>query len=122
MHKGRRLTRAKDFAAIRREGRSWSDAALVLLARRNSLEVSRVGFSVGRRIGNAVMRNRTKRRLREVVRAAALEGGWDLVLIARKGAASVDFRSLRRSVTRLLMRAGVLETSPRPVSTSCKAN
>ena len=120
MRKERRLTRQADFAAVRREGRSWADGLLVLLARRNSLDVTRFGFSVGKRTGNAVVRNRTKRRLREVVRDLPVQEGWDLVLIARKDAASVDYHGLSRSSTALLRRAGILVTSRRSVPRSCK--
>lgn len=108
MPRDTRLTRASDFAAARRHGRTWSDRWLVLVARRNQRDVSRVGFSVGRRVGNAVVRNRTKRRLREAVRLTPAQGGWDLVIIARRDAASAGFGRLSRSVTDLFERAGVL--------------
>jgi ribonuclease P protein component len=108
MRKERRLTRQADFAAVRRRGRSWADGLLVLLARRNSLAVTRFGFSVGKRTGNAVVRNRTKRRLREAVLDLPVQEGWDLVLIARKGAASADYHGLCRSSKALLRRAGIL--------------
>ena len=65
MRKERRLTRARDFAAVRNEGRAWSDRCLVVVVRPNDTDTCRVGFSVGKRLGNAVVRNRTKRRLRE---------------------------------------------------------
>jgi ribonuclease P protein component len=107
-----RLTRAADFAAARREGRSWSDNVLVLIARPNGLGVSRAGYSVGKRVGNAVVRNRAKRRLRESVRGSHIEKGWDLVFIARKDASGADFHTLDRSVTALVERAGVVERPP----------
>lgn len=112
MHKDRRLTRASDFTVVRREGNSYSDRFLVLLARPNGLPVTRVGFSVGKRLGNAVQRNKAKRRLRETVRLAPLDGGWDLVVIARGGASTADYGTLSRSIANLLTRAGIL-TAPR---------
>ena len=59
---------------------------------------------MGRRVGKAVVRNRVKRRLREVVRQADLQEGWDLVLIARGPAAQADLRQLQQSVQELLAR------------------
>lgn len=107
MGKENRLTNTKDFAAVRSRGRGWSDGLLVLGAARNSLDVSRVGFSVGKRNGNSVARNRLKRRLREAVHRIPLREGFDIVLVARRGAASADFDGLCRSVEKLSERAGI---------------
>ena len=117
----RRLTRASDFAAVRREGRAWSDRLVVLLARRNGLDVSRAGYSVGKRVGNAVTRNKAKRRLREAVRNTAVRVGWDLVFVARKDASSADFHDLNRSVTSLIRRAGVLGSAQEVAPPSSEA-
>ena len=108
MEKTRRLTKADDFLAVRRMGRSYSDRLLVLLALKNAVDNTRVGLSVSRRVGNAVQRNRIKRMLREVFRGSVLIQGWDLVVIARQDAVKVDFIKLNASATTLLKRAGVL--------------
>ena len=111
MRKDRRLRKSREFAAVRREGKSWSDRLLVLIARPNGLDITRFGFPVGKRIGNAVVRNKVKRRLREVARLTEIQEGWDLVLIARKDASSADFHRLRSSMTRLFKRAGILDNT-----------
>ncbi len=106
-----RLTKAADFAAVWRRGRRRSDALLVLIARRNGLSVARFGFSVGKRVGKAVVRNLVKRRIREAARAAPIRAGWDVVISARSGAAEADYHRLNRSLTTLMRRAGLLDDS-----------
>ena len=103
-----RLTEARDFAALRREGRSGADRLLVVVVRPNGREWSRVGFSVSKRLGNAVVRNRTKRRLREAVRLVHVSKGLDFLVIARKDAPDVEFEKLCRSLKTLFKRTGIL--------------
>ena len=119
MQKERRLRKSKDFATVWREGKSWSDRLLVLVARPNGLEVTRFGFSVGKRLGKAVVRNKVKRRLREAARLTKVQDGWDLVIIARKDASAADYHGLNRSMRGLLKRARILENS---CQDSAKAN
>lgn len=108
MQRDLRLTERKQFSFVQREGRGWSDRLLVLKAVPNGLEHSRFGFSVGRRVGTAVVRNRVKRRLRAVVSHAPVVKGWDIVFIARDAAASADYQELREAGFALLSRAHLL--------------
>ena len=112
MRKDQRITKTESFAVARSEGKSWSDRFLVLIARSNGATLSRFGFSVGRRVGGAVIRNKVKRRLREAARQAQVQNGWDMVVIVRKKGSSADFHMLRRSMNNLMKRAGVLDVSP----------
>ncbi|MCY3638308.1 MAG: ribonuclease P protein component [Chloroflexi bacterium] len=112
MQKRHRLRKSKDFVAARREGKSWADRMLVLVARRTDNECSRFGFSVSKRVGNAVVRNRIKRRLKEAARTEylpRLSESWDLVVIARKDAANADYHRLNRSLRRLFRRAKIID-------------
>jgi ribonuclease P protein component len=107
MRRAQRLTKSKDFATVYRKGRSLADRLLVLRFLNNGLAGNRYGFVVGRRVGKAVVRNKVRRRLREAMRSEALVGGWDVVVIARAGAAEADYWALRRSLGRLVARAGL---------------
>ncbi len=102
-----RLRKSAEYVAVRREGRSWTDANLVLSARRADSDRARFGFTVSKRIGNAVTRNRIRRRLKAAAADAPAKPGWDIVIIARDRARDADYWTLRRSLNRLLGRARI---------------
>jgi len=103
------LTKSKQFALVYEKGSSWTSSLVVMKALPNGLSLSRYGFSVSRRVGKAVVRNRVKRLLREILRQAPLQPGWDIIFIARPAAARGDYASLEKSVNDLLSRANLLK-------------
>ena len=109
MQKELSLRKSQDFSRVYRLGRSWADDVLVLKALPTGADgVSRFGFSVGKRTGNAVVRNTIKRRLREAVRHTPVKNGCDMIFIARGKARSADYHQLEASVRGLLRRAYLL--------------
>ncbi len=110
------LTKTEQYAEVYNKGNSWANSLLVMKALPNGLALPRYGFSVSRRVGNAVIRNRVKRLLREILRITPLEPGWDIVLIARTRAAAADYVSLKKSVEGLLSQARLLKRECETVS------
>jgi ribonuclease P protein component len=108
VRRDQRLRREREFAAVYRQGRSWSNQMLALRVLPSTLPQSRFGFAVGKRVGKAVVRNKVKRRLREAVRALQPVNGWDVVIVARPPAAEADFAGLRGALGSLFRRAGLL--------------
>jgi ribonuclease P protein component len=102
------LTRSEQYALVYDKGSSWASELVVMKALPNQLDRSRYGFSVGKRLGGAVVRNRVKRRMREILRALPLEAGWDIIFIARSKAAAASFANLEKTVRGLLSRAKIL--------------
>jgi|HubBroStandDraft_2_1064218.scaffolds.fasta_scaffold218822_2 ribonuclease P protein component len=107
-----RLKRRGDFRAAA-EGLRASGRAFVLQARQRAGDEAaaiRIGFTVSRQVGNAVVRNRVRRRLREIVRlsaaaeAAALRPGHDYVLIGRRAALTVPFGEMMQDLGKALIR------------------
>ena len=83
---------------------------LVLYARKNSLGINRVGITVSKKLGHAVVRNRVRRRLREVYRLNEdrFTPGWDIVVVSRSRCIGADFRKLTPRYLSLCDRAGLL--------------
>ena len=74
----------------------------------NNMVYSRYGFVVSKRIGNAVVRNRTKRLLREIMRQIEIKPGYDIIFITRAGISDLGFHELKCTVTGLLSQAGLI--------------
>ena len=87
-----------------------ADGNLVLYARRNRTGTNRVGITVGKKLGKAHIRNRVRRRLREVYRLNEEKflPGWDIVVVARTKAVDAPFSRLVKSYLTLAKKAGVL--------------
>jgi len=90
-----RIRKGADYRALTRTARRFHTRSFVFLYRRGETETSRVGITVSRRVGNAVVRNRIKRWVREFARRqmGSLAGTWDIVVIARPRASNTDHDS-----------------------------
>ncbi|HEY1931931.1 MAG TPA: ribonuclease P protein component [Acetobacteraceae bacterium] len=110
--KPHRLTRRAEFLRVAAKGRKAAMPGLVLQAlQRNDDAPARLGFTVTKKVGNAVIRNRTRRRLKEAARLelqAHPAVGVELVLIGRDGTRARDFAALRADLRRALGKTGVL--------------
>ena len=101
-----RLTRRADFLAARDGLRAQADPFLIQARKRNDTRAPRVGFTVTKKAGNAVERNRIRRRLRAAVKSISdkAQPGFDYVLIARREAIVTPFANLVNDLERALKR------------------
>ena len=104
------LKKNSDFRRLYSRGKSAVTPYLVVYCRRNRGGENRLGYTVSTRLGHAVVRNRIRRRLREIVRlnAPALKQGWDLVIVARSRSVGADYRKLEAAYLQACGKLGLL--------------
>ena len=104
------LNENKDFRRLYKAGKSLVHSVVVIYYSKNKLGVTRVGVTVSKKIGNAVIRNRVKRIVLEAYRSLEekIPAGFDLVFVARGRAVPLKSTDLTRSISMLLKNAGIM--------------
>lgn len=89
----------REFSHVFRAGKAISGRELIVHGLRSKRKTVRFGFSVSKKVGGAVVRNRLRRQLREVCRLhrGGFKGGWDLVIVVRSEACNSDYWGLQRA-------------------------
>lgn len=104
------MKRNKTFRYVYRRGRSLPSKMLVMIYNKSKTGMVKVGFSVSKRIGNSVARNRIKRRLREAFRPfiPEIKPGYDIIFIARDAVKEAEFGHISATMQNLLTRSGLM--------------
>ena len=110
------LKENRDFRRLYRKGATAVDRCMVLYCRRNHLGRNRYGFTVSTKLGKAVVRNRARRRLREVYRLNRdkLRPGYDVLLVARGRTLTAPWKDLNATFLRLCRKLELTEGEARP--------
>lgn len=109
MLRAQRLRQRQEFAKVYRRGRPYRSDLLIMRALRTNEPLSRFGFTVSRAVGNAVTRNRVRRRMREAVGSLCVGSGWDIVFNSRVKIAQASYAQIREAMRTLLERAELLQ-------------
>lgn len=110
MKKSYRVKTDKDFQAIFKQGKSVANRKFVVYFLDKEQQHCRLGLSVSKRLGNAVVRNQIKRRIRHAVMGLIPQlKHRDFVIIARSGVEELDYASLQKNLYHVLKLANLLE-------------
>lgn len=100
-----------EFRRMYQKGASAAGGCMVIYCRRNKLDHNRLGMTASVKLGHAVVRNRARRRLREVYRlnSPQLRKGWDIILVARSRTVTASWKELNDTFLRLCRKLDLLE-------------
>lgn len=110
MKKIKRLSKNEDFQTVYKKGRSMANRQFVVyVLKGKNKEYSRVGLSVSKKMGNAVVRNKIKRYIREVLKDIEdkLQLGNDYIIISRRPVVDMDYHQAKSSLVHVLKKAKV---------------
>ena len=103
--KKERLSNPRDFVNLNRWGRRQATAHFTVMVAQNGLDIPRLGITASRKTGNSVIRNKVKRFLREFFRLhkASFPQGYDILIVTKKGAGSLDYRKVKEELGALVL-------------------
>lgn len=101
----------RDFQRLYRRGKSAAAGTLVVYCQRNRLGESRLGITTGVKLGHAVVRNKARRRIREIYRLhkGELQSGWDIIVVARVRATTAGYAAMEKDFLYLTRKLNLRE-------------
>jgi ribonuclease P protein component len=106
----KKLRKTKEYATVYRRGEKIYGKYVLLFFMPNQQEISRFGVVTTKKVGNAVIRNKWRRRIKEIVREYGddLQSGYDIIVLARPRIKESEFSSVKKDITRVLRKARLL--------------
>ncbi|SKC88877.1 ribonuclease P protein component [Maledivibacter halophilus] len=104
-----RLKKNTDFKNVYKKGKSFADKFVVIYLCKNFSNVTRVGFTASKKVGNSVKRNRARRLMKESFRnnSRDIKIGYDIVFIARVAINDADYYDVEKSIRRVMKKSKI---------------
>lgn len=110
MEKSEKLRKNYEFRYVYNKGKVYSNSLLVLYIIKNKNDYNRAGFSVSKKVGKSVVRNKVKRRIRECYRLNShrIKNGYNMVFISRVRAKDASFKEIEKAMLSLFSKSGIV--------------
>lgn len=104
MNKVYSLRKNEDFKKIYKSGKNYWNRNLILYVRKNDLDYNRVGYSITKKVGNSVVRNKIRRRMKEIYRLNLLniKEGYDFIFIPKKNVTDISYQELESAMLHII--------------------
>lgn len=104
MEKKYRLRKNIEFKRVYSKGKNYWNRNLILYIKKNGLEETRLGITITKKIGNAVVRNKIRRKIKEIYRKnyPNIKSGYDLIIIPKKNVIDLSYQELESSLIHIL--------------------
>ena len=111
MEKKYRLRKNLEFKRVYSGGKNYWNRNLTLYIKKNNMEETRLGITITKKIGNAVVRNRIKRRIKEIYRKKffRIKSGYDLIFIPKKNVVDISYKELESAIIHILKLSNMLK-------------
>lgn len=106
-----RLRNNMEFKKVYNGGKNYWNRNLILYAKKNNMEYTRVGYSITKKIGNSVVRNKVRRRMKEIYRLNFdnLKDGYDLIFIPKRNVVDISYKEMESAMLHILRLSKVLK-------------
>lgn len=111
MNKIYRLKNKREFDVVYKNGKSYWNRNLILYVNKNSLDYNRIGYSITKKVGNSVVRNKIRRRMKEIYRLNLddMDVGYDFILIPKKNTAEIPYEQLESAMLHIFKISKILK-------------
>lgn len=105
-----RLKKNYEFKYVYNKGKVYSNNLLVMYLVKNKTNYNRVGFSVSKKVGKSVIRNKVRRRIKEIFRLSCenIEKGYNIIFVSRVKAKEAAYKELEKAMMSLFRKSGIL--------------
>jgi ribonuclease P protein component len=111
MEKMYRLRSNMEFKKVYNEGKNYWNRNLILFRKKNNLGYTRVGYTITKKIGNSVVRNKLRRQMKEIYRLNfdKIDNNYDLIFLPKKNAVDISFKELESAMLHIMKLARVIK-------------